>query len=93
MKVIILAGGFGSRLSEYTDLIPKPMVKIGGLPIIHHIMNHFSKFGFKEFIIALGYKGNVIKEYFINYKSLSSNIILNLQEGKVEYLPSIDIPN
>ena len=93
MKVIILAGGFGSRLSEYTNLIPKPMVKIGGLPIIHHIMNHFSKFGFKEFIIALGYKGNVIKEYFINYKSLNSNVILNLQEGNVEYLPSIDIPN
>ena len=67
MKVVILAGGFGSRLSEYTDLIPKPMVSIGGKPIIWHIMDRYSKFGFKEFIIALGYKSEVVKQYFLNY--------------------------
>ena len=61
MKVVILAGGFGTRLSEYTDTIPKPMVPIGGKPIIEHIMDIYSKFGHKEFYIALGYKGEVIK--------------------------------
>ena len=64
MKVVILAGGLGTRLSEYTKSIPKPMVKIAGLPILVHIMNHYSKFGFKDFYIALGYKGNIIKKYF-----------------------------
>ena len=69
MKVVILAGGFGTRLSEYTDNIPKPMVSIGGKPIIEHIMNVYSNYGHKEFYIALGYKGEVIKDYFKNYKS------------------------
>ena len=64
MKVVILAGGFGTRLSEYTKSIPKPMIKIGGLPILVRIMKHYAKFGFNEFDIALGYKGNVIKNYF-----------------------------
>ena len=64
MKVVILAGGLGTRISEYTKFIPKPMIKIKGLPILVHIMNHFSKFGFNEFYIALGYKGNIIKNYF-----------------------------
>jgi len=64
MKVVILAGGFGTRLSEYTKSIPKPMIKIGGLPILVRIMKHYAKFGFNEFYIALGYKGNVIKNYF-----------------------------
>ena len=64
MKVVILAGGFGTRLSEYTDNIPKPMVPLGKLPIIHHIMNIYSFYGHKDFYIALGYKGNIIKEYF-----------------------------
>ena len=66
MKVVILAGGFGTRISEYTKFIPKPMIKIKGLPILFHIMNHYAKFGFNEFYIALGYKGNVIKKYFKN---------------------------
>jgi len=66
MKVIILAGGFGTRLSEETDLIPKPLVKIGGKPILWHIMKQYSAFGFKEFVILLGYKGHMIKEYFAN---------------------------
>lgn len=64
MKVVILAGGFGTRLSEYTKSIPKPMIKIGRLPILVHIMKHYAKFGFNEFYVALGYKGNVIKNYF-----------------------------
>ena len=68
MKVVILAGGFGTRISEYTKFIPKPMIRIKGLPILVHIMRHYSKFGFNEFYIALGYKGNVIKNYFKNKK-------------------------
>ena len=68
MKVVILAGGFGTRLSEYTDTIPKPMVPIGGKPIIEHIMDIYSYYGHEEFYIALGYKGEVIQEYFKNFK-------------------------
>ena len=64
MKVVILAGGFGTRLSEYTRTIPKPLVKIGNKPILVHIMKLYSKYGFNEFIIALGYKGSLIKKYF-----------------------------
>ena len=64
MKVVILAGGFGTRISEYTKKIPKPMVKINRLPILVHIMKHYYKFGFDNFIIALGYKGNIVKKYF-----------------------------
>lgn len=64
MKVVILAGGFGTRISEYTKFIPKPMIKIKGVPILVHIMKHYAKHGFKDFYIALGYKGNVIKNYF-----------------------------
>ncbi len=68
MKVVILAGGFGTRLSEYTTKIPKPMVKINGKPILIYIMEHYAKYGFTEFYIALGYKGSVIKKYFKNHK-------------------------
>ncbi|MDB9784281.1 sugar phosphate nucleotidyltransferase [Pelagibacteraceae bacterium] len=64
MKVVILAGGFGTRLSEYTKILPKPMVKVGGKPILLHIMNHYAKYGFDNFYIALGYKGEIIKKYF-----------------------------
>ena len=64
MKVVILAGGLGTRISEYTKTIPKPMVKISNKPILIHIMKHFSNYGFKDFFIALGYKGNIIKDYF-----------------------------
>ena len=66
MKVVILAGGFGTRLSEYTDSIPKPMVPIGEKPIIEHIMQTYAFYGHKEFYIALGYKGEIIKEHFKN---------------------------
>ena len=76
MKVVILAGGLGTRISEYTKTIPKPMIKIGKKPMILHIMEHFSKFGFKEFYIAAGYKSNVIKKFFKNkFKKWNINII------------------
>ena len=75
MKVVILAGGFGTRLSEYTDTIPKPMVPIGNLPMVHHIINIYAKYGHKDFYIALGYKGDVIKKYF-NKKVEDLNINL-----------------
>ena len=68
MKVVILAGGLGTRISEYTKTIPKPMIKVNGKPIILRIMNHFSKFGFNDFYIALGYKGEVVKKYFKSLK-------------------------
>ena len=76
MKVIILAGGFGTRLSEYTDTIPKPMVPIGGKPIIEHIMDIYSKFEHNEFYIALGYKGEIIKDHFKNFKNKNWKINL-----------------
>lgn len=86
MKVIILAGGFGTRLSEYTDSIPKPMVTIGGRPILWHIMKTYAHFGHKDFYMALGYKAEVIKEYFINYHSLNSDFSVDLSSGIVEPL-------
>jgi len=83
LKVIILAGGFGTRMSEYTELIPKPMVTIGGRPVIWHIMNIYSKYEHNDFYIALGYKGEMIKEYFLNYKSLNSDFTINLSNGNL----------
>ena len=76
MKVVILAGGFGTRIVEYTKTIPKPMIKIKNKPIIHHIMDHYSKYGYKDFYIALGYKGNIIKKYFKKNKIPGWNINL-----------------
>ena len=64
MKTILLAGGFGTRLSEYTDIIPKPMIEIGGKPILWHIMNLYAQYNYKKFLVALGYKGEIIKKYF-----------------------------
>ncbi|MBO9341530.1 MAG: glucose-1-phosphate cytidylyltransferase [Roseiflexus sp.] len=84
MKVAILAGGVGSRLSEETEVKPKPMVEIGGRPILWHIMMHYSYYGFKDFVIALGYKGEVIKKYMVDYCSLNSNLKVNLRSGVVE---------
>ena len=83
MKVILLAGGFGTRLSEYTNIIPKPMVNIGNKHILWHIMNRYSKYGHKDFYLALGYKAEIIKEYFLNYKSLNSDFSINLENGNV----------
>ena len=68
MKVVILAGGYGTRISEHTNKIPKPMVEIGGKPILWHIMKSYADYGYKDFYIALGYKSEVIKDYFLNYK-------------------------
>ncbi|MCX7738951.1 MAG: glucose-1-phosphate cytidylyltransferase [Hydrogenothermaceae bacterium] len=84
MKVVILAGGFGTRLSEETDIKPKPMVEIGGKPIIWHIMKIYSYYGFNEFLICLGYKGYLIKEYFANYFLHMSDITINLRSNKME---------
>lgn len=84
MKVVILAGGLGSRLAEETELKPKPMVEIGGRPILWHILKHYSHYGFNEFFIAVGYKGELIKRYFLDYHNLSGNMTLNLAGGNVE---------
>ncbi|HEU5297851.1 MAG TPA: glucose-1-phosphate cytidylyltransferase [bacterium] len=81
MKAIILAGGFGSRLSEETALRPKPAVEIGGKPILWHIMNICSAHGINEFIIALGYKGEVLKQYFLSFYALNNDISINLSSG------------
>ena len=92
MKVILLAGGLGTRLSEYTNLVPKPMVPIGGKPILWHIMETYSRFGHKDFYIALGYKAEVIKEYFLNYRALNSDFTVDLASGAVHphQLDSVD---
>lgn len=82
MKAVILAGGFGTRLSEMTNNIPKPMVEIGGKPILWHIMNMYSAHGINEFIIALGYRQEVIKEYFLNFYAFNNDITLDLNRGK-----------
>ena len=83
MKVIILSGGFGTRISEYTTVIPKPMIPINGKPIIEHIMEIYSKFGFNDFYLALGYKSKIIKEYFYNYQILNSNFKVDLNTNLV----------
>lgn len=82
-KVVILAGGFGTRLAEKTDIIPKPMVEIGGKPILWHIMKIYAYFGFNEFIIALGYKGEIIKNFFVNYHFLSNSFTVNTKSGEM----------
>ena len=84
MKVVILAGGKGTRISEYTNVIPKPMVPIGNFPIIWHIMNIYASHGFNEFILALGYKSDVIKDYFIKFNSLNSDLTVNLANGNIQ---------
>lgn len=82
MKVVILAGGFGTRLSEETEVKPKPMVEIGGKPILWHIMNIYAAYGINEFVIALGYKGESIKEYFLNFYAINNNITIDLATGE-----------
>ncbi|MDR3266619.1 MAG: glucose-1-phosphate cytidylyltransferase [Tannerella sp.] len=84
MKVVILAGGLGTRLSEETDIRPKPMVEIGGHPILWHIMKIYSYYGFNDFVILTGYKSHIIKNYFINYYTRYSDIIVNLENNTVE---------
>ena len=83
MKVILLAGGFGTRLSEYTESLPKPMIRIGGKPILWHIMNTFAHFGHIDFYVALGYKAELIKEYFLHYRTLNADFTVDLGTGIV----------
>lgn len=84
MKVVILAGGLGSRLAEETESRPKPMVEIGGMPMLWHLMKYFGHFGFKEFVVALGYKGDQIKRFFLEYPVLSQDCTVSLADGKIE---------
>jgi len=84
MKLVILAGGFGTRMSEATDNIPKPMVEVGGMPIIWHIMKIYSQFGINEFVICCGYKQYMIKEYFVNYFSHNSDLTVDLSDNSVK---------
>jgi glucose-1-phosphate cytidylyltransferase len=84
MKVLLLAGGFGTRLSEETDLKPKPMVDIGGKPILWHIMKMYSKHGYNDFVILLGYKGYCIKEYFVNYFLHQSDVTIDLSNNEMK---------
>ena len=84
MKVVILAGGLGTRLNEETSIRPKPMVEIGGKPILWHIMKIYSHFGFNDFIICLGYKGYMIKEYFANYNLHMSDVTIDIKHNKIE---------
>ena len=85
MKTVLLCGGLGTRLSEETHLRPKPRVEIGGKPIMWHIMKSYESFGLKDFILALGYKGDVIKDYFINYHARQSNLTIELKSGQVDF--------
>ena len=91
MKVILLAGGFGTRLSEYTESIPKPMVSVGGKPILWHIMRSYASFGHKDFYLALGYKAEVVKEYFLHYRSLNSDFTVDMITGEVDPHQTDDI--
>lgn len=86
MNVVILCGGMGTRLSEETSFKPKPMVTVGGHPILWHIMNLYGAHGFNEFTLALGYKGEMIKEYFLNYYSLDSDLSVDLKTGTVNHI-------
>lgn len=85
MKTIILAGGWGTRLGHLSEVIPKPMVQIGGKPLLWHIMKVYSHFGFNDFIIALGVKGEIIKEYFYNFEALNSDFTVNLKTNQISY--------
>lgn len=84
-KTVILCGGLGTRLSEETQVRPKPMVEIGGRPIVWHIMKIYEKYGFNDFVLALGYKGEYIKDYFLNYHARQSDLTVNLKDGVVNY--------
>jgi len=92
MKVVLLAGGFGTRLSEETDIKPKPMIEIGGKPILWHIMKMYSSYGFNEFVILLGYKGYFIKEYFTNYFLHQSDVTIDMKNGQTEVLNNSSEP-
>lgn len=81
MKVAVLAGGYGTRLLEETEVVPKPMVTIGGKPLLWHLLKHFDHHGFREFCLALGYKSEIVKRYFLDYQALNRSVSLNLRSG------------
>jgi glucose-1-phosphate cytidylyltransferase len=83
MKVVILAGGFGTRLAEVTEAVPKPMIEIGGRPLLWHIMRHYASYGHDEFFIALGYRGEVVKRYFLDYYTVNGDLTVGLADGRV----------
>ena len=85
MKTIILCGGLGTRISEETTIRPKPMIEIGGYPIVWHIMKWYYKFGFNDFVLALGYKGDYIKDYFLNYRNKKSDLLLDYSSNHVHF--------
>lgn len=85
MKVIILAGGWGTRLGQMSDLAPKPMVKIGNKPVLWHIMKIYSHYNFNDFVIALGVKGEVVKQYFINFEVLNNDFTIDMSSNKINY--------
>jgi glucose-1-phosphate cytidylyltransferase len=85
VKTVILAGGLGTRLAEETVIKPKPMVEIGGRPILNHIMRWYAHFGYREFVVALGYKGEVIKQYFLNYFALNNDLTVSLRDGRTTF--------
>jgi glucose-1-phosphate cytidylyltransferase len=91
-KVVILAGGFGTRLAERTDETPKPMVEIGGRPILWHILKIYGHFGFNDFIIACGYRGEMIKRFFLEYRERTSDLVIDFSNGQVERLSEIADP-
>jgi glucose-1-phosphate cytidylyltransferase len=86
IPVVILCGGMGARLTEQTEIRPKPLVEIGGRPILWHIMKHYSRYGLNEFVLALGYKGEQIKRYFLDFSALNQDFTLSLEDGKVHAL-------
>jgi glucose-1-phosphate cytidylyltransferase len=91
IPVVILCGGQGTRIAEMSDGMPKPMVEVGGRPILWHIMKHYSIYGFKEFILALGYKGEQIKRYFLEFHSLNRDFSIYLKDGKINTINDSDI--
>lgn len=91
MKTVLLAGGFGTRLSEYTDVMPKPMVRVGNKPILWHIMERYAKYGYTDFLLALGYRADYVKEYFLNYTALNSDFTINLGSGKVKATNDVSV--
>jgi glucose-1-phosphate cytidylyltransferase len=90
MRIVILCGGMGTRLAEQTEIRPKPLVEIGGKPMLWHIMKHYSRYGFNEFILALGYKGEMIKRYFLDFYSLGHDFTITLHDGQVQMISKKD---
>ena len=86
MKSVLLCGGLGTRLSEETHLVPKPMVKVGEIPILQHIMVIYSKHGFNDFVLALGFKAEVIKQHFLNFYALNNDLSISLKTGDVKHI-------